>query len=70
MRVLVTGAPGFTGSPLCEALIEGGHSVVGVEVAKAEHHMGYVPTTTPDGGLRSLARWCAERRQPDTAPGR
>jgi dTDP-glucose 4,6-dehydratase len=31
MRVLVTGAAGFLGSHLCDALIAGGHAVVGVD---------------------------------------
>lgn len=31
MKVVVTGAAGFIGSHLCEALLDGGHEVVGID---------------------------------------
>lgn len=32
------------------------------DVTRAENELGYRPTTSPDQGLRALARWCLARR--------
>lgn len=62
MRALVTGAAGFIGSHLCEALVEAGHQVVGLDdestgsranLAALEQHRDFrfVPGSVLDGTL-------------------
>lgn len=51
MRVLVTGAAGFIGSHLCEALIEAGNTVVGLDA-----FVPYYPRAVKEQNLESLRR--------------
>ncbi len=49
MRIVVTGAAGFIGSTLCEALIDAGHEVVGVDA-----FIPYYPREVKEANLASL----------------
>lgn len=49
MRALVTGAAGFIGSTLSQALVDGGHEVVGVDC-----FLDYYPRATKEGNLATL----------------
>lgn len=51
MRVLVTGSAGFIGSHLCEALIEAGNQVVGIDA-----FIPYYPRTSKEDNLAGLCR--------------
>jgi UDP-glucuronate 4-epimerase len=46
MRIVVTGAGGFIGSHLCEALLDEGHEVIGID--------GFIPSYRRDFKLRNL----------------
>ena len=45
MRILVTGANGFVGRPLCQRLVELGHDVAGAIRPKAQLPDGITPCT-------------------------
>lgn len=50
MNVLVTGSAGFIGSHICDALLEQGHDVTGIDDLSAGHDFtpkGVTPLTTP-----------------------
>ena len=50
MRVLVTGAAGFIGSHLCEALVDADHDVVGIDCFEPHY-----PRAAKEQNLASLA---------------
>lgn len=64
MRIVVTGASGFVGRPLCKALAEGGHSVIAV-VRRAEDPAPAADRIVAAGDLTAAPDWAEALRGAD-----
>jgi len=62
MRILVTGANGFLGRKLCEALITEGHELAGLvrEIPSEQLELSYIVSELPDLDVSAVKEWAPE----------